>query len=160
WKPSQKFKGKTFALAGKLSIGRDRAEELVKMEGGKLVDDVTGKLDYLVTGPTRTGSPSSAEKKANQLNQNKGAAIQIISDTDFLALFAPSREEVIAMLKGGEEGMSQWSLLAGVPMPDLSGADLQGLELSGDSLRGELALKDLKLDSSNLSNSRLSEQWL
>src|SRR6516225_4346629 len=150
WKQSQKFKGKTFALAGKLLIGRDRAEQLVSMEGGKLVDDVSVKLGYLVAGPTRTGSPSSAEKKASQLNQNKGASIQIISDTDFLALFAPSRDEVIAMLTGGEEGIKRWEQLYGVPMPDLSGADLQGCKLAGSSDQGLHILNGLKLDGSNL----------
>src|SRR5262249_12307415 len=120
----QKFKKKTFAIGGKLQhIQRDRAGQLIQMEGGKRVDGVTVKPDYLVAGDTRSGSPSTAEKKAALLNQNKGAAIQIISESDFLALFSPTREEAIAMLKGRGDN-KRWKLLRNVPMPDLSGADL------------------------------------
>jgi len=103
----QKFRKKTFAITGKLQqIQRDRAKQLIEMEGGKLVDDVTVKVDYLVAGATPSGNPSAAEKKAGQLNQNKGAAIQVMSESDSLALFSPTRDEAIAMLKGARKGLN------------------------------------------------------
>jgi len=146
---SQKLKRKTFALTGKLQqINPERAKQLIEMEGGRLVNDVTVKLDFLVTGITRGGNISAKEKKAGQLNQKKGAAIQVMAESDFLALFSPTREEAIAMLKGGPEGIKRWSTLHGVPKPDLSGADLHGWKLSNGMQLHEL--DELKFDGGNL----------
>src|SRR5690349_7538126 len=98
-----RLKGKTFVFAGTPSYVTDQIRQrLLEVEGGKIVQDVTAKLDFLVAGQTRGGGPSAQEKKATQLIQ-KGAAIRILDENEFLELFLPTRDQAIAMLTAGSK---------------------------------------------------------
>lgn len=134
-----RFAGKTFVLAGAFVYpsGAD-LQELIRAEGGGIVSDVGPALDYVLAGERRGGKPSAAEKKAGHLNKNKGASIQVLGVGDLYALACPSREEALALLRGGQEAHWRWDRLRkhSPPALDLSGADLRGANLSMAELAG------------------------
>src|SRR5262245_50023934 len=100
------LKGKTFAFTGTLLSGRRAGiTELIEAEGGRVADDVTATLDSLVVGHSAT--PTASQKKAERLNQ-KGAAIQVIDETQLQDLFRPTAEEALAMLRGLPRGLERW----------------------------------------------------
>ncbi|MBI3411926.1 MAG: pentapeptide repeat-containing protein [Planctomycetes bacterium] len=147
-----KFTGKTFAFAGK-TWNVDQYKELVTSEGGNVVDDVSAKLDYLILGRAR--GKTAQEKEAEKLNAKSGAAIQVLSETDFLAMVAPSRDEAIAMLKGGLDDLEHWNRLTRlgqVPMPDLSHADLRGVKFAGR----QVVLSAVTIDGADFGGADLS----
>jgi DNA ligase (NAD+) len=78
---SQQLSGKTFVITGTLSQPRSAIESILKDNGAKVVKNVSKTLNYLVVGE----SAGSKYDKAQQLN-NSGASIQIISETELLAL--------------------------------------------------------------------------
>ena len=54
---------------------RKHAQKAVESEGGEVVKSVTAEVNYVLTGDTKSEGPSTAEKKAVTLNQNKGPAL-------------------------------------------------------------------------------------
>ena len=72
--------GKTFVITGKLTTfkNRDEAKQKIENAGGKVVDSVSKKTDYLVNNDIN--STSSKNQKAKQLN------IPIISETQLLEM--------------------------------------------------------------------------
>ncbi len=85
---SGKLSGKTFLFTGKMaSLKRHDAEKKVNEFGGEIADSVTRDLDYLVIGSEgyRNRQKSNKWIKAESLLQ-KGAAIEIISEEDFLKM--------------------------------------------------------------------------
>ena len=70
--------GKTFVITGKLTTfkNRDEAKQKIENAGGKVVDSVSSKTDYLVNNDIN--STSSKNQKAKQLN------IPIISEAQLL----------------------------------------------------------------------------
>ena len=81
---SQQLAGKTFVITGTLSQPRSAIEAIIKDNGGKVVKSVSKSLNVLVVGE----SAGSKYDKAQQLN-TAGANIQIISETELLALIHP-----------------------------------------------------------------------
>src|SRR5262249_48877737 len=58
-------------------------------------------------------------------------AVQVLDPAQFAALVLPSREEAVALLRGGAKGVERWQLRSmsweNLPAPvDLSGGDLRG----------------------------------
>ncbi|MGE3808018.1 MAG: pentapeptide repeat-containing protein [Gemmataceae bacterium] len=173
--PGRLMSGKTITFTGNLNRPLDSLTKLVERAGGTVVAGVTEKLDYLVAGPTRSGNPTPAEKLARRLVQKNGAAINILDVSDFLALFEPTRDEVLAAIRKGGDLLERLETLMylQVPLPDLSGADLRGarpkftahwvplqtIRLDGADLRdahlqrfGLPELHNVKLDGADLSH--------
>ena len=63
-----KLKGQVFMFTGKLNnISRAEAKSLIENNGGKIVSNVTKKLDYLVIGDRPTNKKVDLAKK-NKIN--------------------------------------------------------------------------------------------
>jgi uncharacterized protein YjbI with pentapeptide repeats len=151
WK-ALRLKGKTFAFTGTLIHGeRKKVAERVQAEGGRVVEDATADVDYLVVGSSRSAGPSAAEQKAQRLNQ-QGAAIQIIDEDQLHEMCKPSREEVVAMLTAGPKGLARWKELISTwhfSSVDFRGADFRKANLSGAELY-DLTLEGANFDGANL----------
>lgn len=84
FKPSSqgesKLSGKSFCITGKLEHFSNRQElvSVIESNGGKWIDSVSGKTDYLINNDVT--STSGKNKKAKELN------IPIISENDFLQM--------------------------------------------------------------------------
>jgi len=149
----RRLAGKTIAVAASLKEwDQEPFEELLKAEGGQLVEEVTAALDYLVLGtPLKLADP--ARKQARQLNKTQGGHIQVLKLRDFANLLHPDRDLAVSLLRAGPPGaerLTQLRRLVG-PALDLSGADLRGIDT------GELFLDFGKvcLDQADLSQARL-----
>jgi uncharacterized protein YjbI with pentapeptide repeats len=162
-----RLKGKSFVFAGTRSyMANQIRQRLLEAEGGKIAEDVSAKLDFLVAGPTRGGGPSAQEKKATQLIQ-KGAAIRVLDENEFLELFLPTRDEAIAMLTAGPKGVERWNLVmeasryAMAPNPawqgrvDLTGLDFHGANLCGAKLQICVLFDGVDCRDANLSHAQL-----
>lgn len=79
---SSNIAGKSFCITGKLITFKNRQELVDKIEslGGKWVDSVSKKTDYLINNDT--ASTSGKNKKAKELN------IPIISEADFVKMIS------------------------------------------------------------------------
>ncbi len=153
-----KVKGKSFCFTGTLPARREEIVALIEAEGGQVVEEVAATLDYLVVGQTRSGAPSAAQKKAERLNL-KGATIALLDNSAFRDLFAPTADEVLAMLRALPQGRERWRRLmepywlqAG--KIDLSGRDLRGLKLQADKF-DQLSLERLLVDGADFRGARL-----
>lgn len=150
-----KLQGKTFHFTGRLQHwDRDQATERIESEGGAVAETVTAALDYLIVGEVKSGRPSGAEKQALRLNDKKSANIRIIEEAAYLALFSPTREELLAVLANPPDS-ERWRWMRGgdrrvVPMPDLGRADLRAVRLAG------LDLFDIHLDGADLRDADLT----
>lgn len=151
WK-APRLVGKRFVIAG--DAKRTRAADLVKAEGGEVLPRVTADVDYLVVERYQGRPPTGAEKKAETLNR-KGASIHVLDVAGFCQLFLPSREESLAMLAAGEEGVRRWQHLAGQywikGQIDLRGVKLRGAQLLWTHFHAAVLegadLRDVKLNS-------------
>jgi uncharacterized protein YjbI with pentapeptide repeats len=146
--------GTTVLFAGKHEK-RSTYETLATVSGGKVVEEITSRLTYLVL--LATGGTRARVKQAAELNRN-GASIVTLELSDFLKLLAPTREEAQALLRGDAADHQQWNALAGgtVPRTDLSGADLRGLKFRQTChLSSHVFFSDVKLEGSDLSGSEL-----
>ena len=83
--------GRSFVFTGKMStLERKQAQKAVQEQGGETPPGVTLELDYLVVGDDGSplfgaGKKGSKMLKAEKYNAS-GAAIRIISETDFLKM--------------------------------------------------------------------------
>ncbi|ABR31356.1 NAD-dependent DNA ligase LigA [Thermosipho melanesiensis] len=78
-KKSDKLKGLTFAITGKLkSYTREEIKKIIEENGGKVSNSVSSKTNFLIAGE----EPGSKLEKAKRLN------IKIISEEDFLKLIS------------------------------------------------------------------------
>jgi len=76
-KKSNKLEGKTFVITGTLpSLSRDKAKEIIKMNGGRTSSSVSKKTDYVLSGT----EPGNKYNKAEELG------IRIIDEYEFLKL--------------------------------------------------------------------------
>lgn len=85
-----KLDGKIVVFTGALNFPRSSAESLATAAGATVKSSVSKKTDYLVVGEqdeviVGCDGKSTKEEKAEALNQ-KGAAISIVSERDFLDL--------------------------------------------------------------------------
>jgi DNA ligase (NAD+) len=77
------LQGKTFLFTGTLShFSRNEAEELVEKHGGKMISNVSSKLNYLVVG----AEPGSKLEKAKKMGN-----IHIINENEFLKLIEKNK---------------------------------------------------------------------
>src|SRR6516165_7753353 len=88
-----KFKGRVVAFTGGHRRDWKRAAEFVEGEGGRVVEDVTADVNYLVVSVLTTKRSTQTQHKALRLNQKQGASVQIVSESDFYDLFKPTMEE-------------------------------------------------------------------
>jgi len=141
------------------------ATKLIEGDGGKVVEEVSPALDYLVLGQVK-GKPTPAQKQVEQLEQEQGVKIPILSLADFHQLFAPDRALAEAILRAGSVAQNRWLLLrCGGGMScvvDLNGIDLRNVKLTNFGLWNVnfdgADLRDAEWQSVNglsLSNSRL-----
>lgn len=71
------FKDKSFLLTGNLGdLKREKAKELIRQKGGKILSSVSRNLDYLVVG----------ENPGSKLNDAKKLKIKILNTVEFLKL--------------------------------------------------------------------------
>ena len=77
-KDDKSLSGKTFVITGKTNVYKNRNELKAEIEklGGRVVDSVSSKTDYLINNDST--SESSKNKKAKQLN------IPILTESDFI----------------------------------------------------------------------------
>jgi DNA ligase (NAD+) len=79
--------GKSFVFTGKMAtLERKPAEELVASLGGAALDGVNKSLTYLVVGDLKKPGEKSSKEKAAEKLITQGAPLQIISESDFLAM--------------------------------------------------------------------------
>ena len=74
---SGNLNGQTFLFTGTLNMKRDDAEAMVEAQGGKILNTVSSKLNYLVVGESAGGKLEKAKKIPT---------INIISEEEFLKL--------------------------------------------------------------------------
>jgi uncharacterized protein YjbI with pentapeptide repeats len=134
-----KLQGKTVAVAGDVQEwGLKQLTAFVRAEGGRMVPGVTAALDYLVILSWWQRKKPAEARAAEELNRRQGATIQILKEQDFYALFAPDRDEAVALLRAGKEGQERFTRLrqgaARVPL-DLRGLDLKEARLAGAQLQ-------------------------
>ncbi|MCI0460541.1 MAG: hypothetical protein L0Z62_26605 [Gemmataceae bacterium] len=78
--PPLKFPGKTFAFVGKLypSVRRE-ITQLIEVEGGKVVKNVTAGLDFLLMAEPCPRGQWAAEKKAERPSSAAAAAPRAVN---------------------------------------------------------------------------------
>jgi len=88
--PDGRFEGKQFAFTRTMTfLGRHRACEIVKAQGGRVGNSVSKKTNYLVVGDEvfnafkRNGKTTGKLARASEIKE-AGGSIQIIGATEFL----------------------------------------------------------------------------
>jgi hypothetical protein len=145
-----KLQGKSVFLGGNFYHRDEPLRTLIKLEGGKIVAELTDKTDLLVLGYSGAANP---QKKAVKLNA-QGAAIQVVAMIPFEQQIKPTPDEAAQLLLSGRDGIERWNChlemtpphqagfafgpqRSGVP-PYIRGADFSSADLSSAQL-GELA---------------------
>ena len=77
--PPGELYGKMFVLTGTLSVPREQIKREIERLGGKVVNSVSGRTDFLVAGDV--GESSLKQKKARELRE-EGYKIQIIDESE------------------------------------------------------------------------------
>src|SRR5262245_36882701 len=136
--PPLKVQGKTFTFAHRLRYNPGATfPELIEAEGGTVAKELTPAVDFLVVAERSPRGQWAAVKKAEQLN-TKRATTEV--QEQFCKLLARTREEGLALLRGGAEGIRRWNFLRGdpekawlrgIPMPALGGANFREVALPG-----------------------------
>ncbi|MBN1909393.1 MAG: pentapeptide repeat-containing protein [Pirellulales bacterium] len=157
----KRFKGNTFCFGGRWqSYEKSFAEKQIRFAGGKIVDKVTAKLDYVVVAASVSGATSTAEKQAAKLNQKGEAHIQVVNDEDLSETLVPTPEEVVAMLSAGPAGVKHWyALRECLRYHSFQAFSLNGLALDGVKIRST-NLAGLALDGNSFNNADLQEASL
>ena len=143
-----KLQGKAVFIAGNFYQQAESFPDLIKLEGGTLVTELTEKTDIMILGYSGVANP---QKKAVKLNA-QGAAIQVLSRDQFDQLIKPTPDEAVQLLWSGPEGIERWNRHCGdanryygaLPRKGqagktayLRGADFSNADLSNANL-GEL----------------------
>jgi DNA ligase (NAD+) len=82
--------GQSFVFTGKMAtLERKAAEALVRANGGTPLDSVGKALTFLVVGDQKTPDKSTKQKAAEKLIA-QGAAIKVITESEFLKRVGPS----------------------------------------------------------------------
>jgi DNA ligase (NAD+) len=91
------FAGMTFVFTGKMgTLERKPAEDLVATLGGTALDAVNKALTYLVVGDLKKPGEKSSKEKAAEKHIAAGAALKVISETDFLKMVEEAKKAVPA----------------------------------------------------------------
>ena len=142
--PAPKLQGKTVVFAKAAEYMRG-VIDAVKAEGGKIVRQVTAKVDYVVIHH-RSSRRLPEEKQADQLNA-QGAAIQVVEPDQLPLSFTD--EEAAILIQSGQRGRERWRRRRG--RNNLSGIDLRGADLHS------FHLVDVRLDGADLRDCNLSD---
>jgi uncharacterized protein YjbI with pentapeptide repeats len=143
-----KLKAKAVFLAGNFYHHKETVEGLIKLEGGKIADELTDKVDIMVRGYSGHANP---QKKATKLIAG-GAALQVLAIDQFQQHIKPTPDEAVHLLRSGAKGIERWNRHCGDDShyygaiarsrqagkaAYLRGADFARIDLSGANL-GEL----------------------
>ncbi len=91
------FAGMTFVFTGKMgTLERKPAEDLVASLGGTALDAVNKALTYLVVGDLKKPGEKSSKEKAAEKHIAVGAALKVISETEFLAMVDDAKKNAAA----------------------------------------------------------------
>lgn len=120
--------GKSFWLDRKIRLWtRSQLGTLIAARGGTVAEDIVVGTSYVVLDAARR-TPEPAQQAASV-----GATVLTLDE--LYALLCPSRDEALALLRGGRASAEQWAArlpLATSPVAiDLTGADLRNLDLTG-----------------------------
>jgi uncharacterized protein YjbI with pentapeptide repeats len=146
--PPPKLQGKTFAFAHKLGnwYPVSTFPALIAAEGGTVVEKLTADVDFLIADLRPPSGAWALVRKAEELNQKRGAGIRVLDREAFFKLLALTREDALALLLGGEEGIRRWNFLRRpgqrgslgglrpIRLPSLAGADFRKARLAGAML--------------------------
>lgn len=106
--------GAVFCLSGDFDISKEVLNQIICTHGGKVVDDVTQKVDFLHVGskdPSKCFS-GKAMKARNQME--KGSSIRIIGDVQFQRLIEESVRKLAVPCPYCYRLISQSSILKGL----------------------------------------------
>jgi len=159
-KQNSSFDRITFHFSGRVAGPAYSVIDLPVMAqelGGGVAGKLTDQVDYLVVDQVK--QTSGIEKQAAKLN-DAGASIKTIAAEAFLELYLPSTDEVLTLLKAGDEGITtlrkryenvlRVTAKAGErvewPQHDCSGINLRGIDLSNL----KWATQYLRLDDADL----------
>lgn len=133
--PAPRFPGMTFVLESTVS-DVEGVKRFIKEEGGRVVPVITASVNYLLNGSRRGNKKTPEKKRADDLNQ-KGAAIQFLTEEQFFASLLPrTRDDALLWLESGKKGHERWRSLwnywndAKFTL-DFNGLDFRGKDLSG-----------------------------
>jgi DNA ligase (NAD+) len=91
------FQGLTFVFTGKMAtLERKPAEDTVVKLGGTALDAVSKALSYLVVGDLKKPGEKSSKEKAADKHIAAGAALKVISETDFVAMVEAAKSAPVA----------------------------------------------------------------
>src|SRR5699024_10873137 len=79
---NEKIKNKSFVITGTLNIKRDDLKDKIITNGGKVIESVSRKTDYLILGE----NPGSKYEKAKNLNipiLNEKEILEMLNVEDF-----------------------------------------------------------------------------
>ena len=94
------LKGKKITLQGKFDrYERPSIEEMIRLQQGKLVDDLDKSVDYLVVSDMSSGMP--AQRKAQSLN-SKGASIKVLDIAGLDTIACPKVRDIIEIIRMGK----------------------------------------------------------
>ena len=95
--------GETILFTGELSVSRSEASELAAQAGCNVVDNASKKVTMSVVGTQDESKLKGYEKssKHRRIERliNKGAGIDILSESDFFVLLGINRCEIVAIAK-------------------------------------------------------------
>src|SRR5438094_481075 len=100
-----KLQAKSIFLAGNFYHLKEAVSNLIELEGGKTVDELTEKTDIMILGHSGVANP---QKKAAKLTA-QGAAIQVLSLDQFTQQFKPTPDEAVKLLLSGPKGIERWN---------------------------------------------------
>jgi uncharacterized protein YjbI with pentapeptide repeats len=150
-----KAAGKTFVLDSKLTTyPRGEMAKLIRAEGGKVCGPIASGVDYLVLDLSRNKAGRSLPEKEAAKANAAGAAIQILDEKEFYQLFLPTKQEAVALLRGGPAGRERCQRL--LPPIHLGlKADLSGINLRGADLEQVWWLRSVNLEGADLRGANL-----
>lgn len=136
----------------------DTLSTYLKACGGKLTATIDKKLTCLILGARKGKSISAEEKQVNDLNQNHGASILVMTADRFHQLAQLTLAEFVELARAGSAGVKILQSIGNISHlllpPNYDHADLHGLHLDGLTFAGILTGVDLH--GASLRNSSVS----
>lgn len=97
------FTSMTFVFTGKMAtLERKPAEALVASLGGTSLDAVNKALTYLVVGDLKKPGEKSSKEKSADKHIAAGAAIKVISESDFIGMVEVAKKSLATTVSTGE----------------------------------------------------------
>jgi uncharacterized protein YjbI with pentapeptide repeats len=152
----RKLGGKAVAFVGTFGYEdfyRAEMTDLVRAEGGHVVDGVTTAPDYLVVGDGKRGQPPGAAARI----QKKWPSAEVIDQAGFYAFVAPTPDELMAFVATGPHPREAWEKIRTTLEKarlsfDLSDRDFRHIDLTG------AFLYDVVVDGGDFRGGQLARQ--